>query len=965
MHRIVRASCCLLIGATLATAQSPAIEYVADLLDDLPSTISLDMQFQLDPVVLDISEELQTAKLKYKAGQWESVVDLLKPFIKEQPNHKRVPDARFLLGESLMQLHRYPAAIQQFRSLLSSTPNFSQTSHARFRVAEANMLAGNRQEARQLFEQFRVDYPQHSLNAYVLPYLGEIVADQNENIEWAKTLYTEALRQYPDGPLQAESKLRLALLYYQQQDFTKANELLFRLVETLDHSDGDYWDASYWLAMSDLQLDKHKLAADRFTALLESQPQHEFAAASAFYASQAFLKLEKPEQAVELYELIRADWPSSEYAVPAMLAEMRVARALGRPEQSFEVFEEIKNSDDPELVSKATRVAVEILLAEERFEEAETLIQPLAEQRRSLVTAKSREDHHTNLYLYGLTQRGLGRTRQASQLLGRVRLDMVPRAVADRVLLARIEVLNLEEDYTRAVEQCFNYETQFPNGEFIGPVRGQMIHAMVKLNRLDEAKIKFRQMQRENASQAELSKAASQLAESTYQSGDLATSRLIFQVLAKNDDKGDQAQALSGLAWISMKQGRREEATKQFTEFIKLFPNHAATPKARLALAQNFEQNKQFDKAIATLQFFADAEKDESFRAEGIYQLARLQHKQSRNAEQTEVLVSKLVADHPDFPQRDAALYLLGVVQKQLQRSKALIPMAELATKYPKSKFWSDAMYRLADQARIDDKLDSANTFLTQIIRARRDADVVPHALYLQGRLASQEKQWEAARKAMRQLLQQFPNSSLVPVARYGVAESFYQEGQYNHALRLFEILNRDLNVPDGESWSAMVQLRRAQLFAKKEQWLAAEGIAKVIETRFPEFELQHEADYLQGRANAAKGEFSKAREYYAKVIDADPNFEREITAMAQWMRGESHFHQKKYVLAIKDYEALPINANAKWKAASRLAIGKAYEALGDTEQAMSAYSRVQTKHSGTSYAKEAAERLSLIDKSL
>ena len=144
-----------------------------------------------------------------------------------------------------------------------------------------------------------------------------------------------------------------------------------------------------------------------------------------------------------------------------------------------------------------------------------------------------------------------------------------------------------------------------------------------------------------------------------------------------------------------------------------------------------------------------------------------------------------------------------------------------------------------------------------------------------------------------------------------------------------------------------------------------AERSIEQIEGNYPDFTLQHEVDYLVGRVAAARGEFSSAREAYQKVVAADTTYEREITAMAQWMIGESYFHQKQYIVAIKAYEALVADLRFEnWQAASHLQIGKCYERLDNLDQATTSYTRVTQRFGDSKWAAEAQHRLVALNES-
>ena len=949
----------------------------ADVSSDIKSVKvkeTLGYQFKIDPVELQVCEELDLAKEHYGRGQWKLAINQLSKFITKQPKHDRIKDALFLRGESYVQSQQFEEAKKDFDQLLTMNPNESQSAHARFRVGEAAMLLGDQMQARRLLDRFRQFHRKHELNAYALPYLAEIVA-RSGNFDWASSMYSEAIRDYPDGPLYKESLLRSAILDYHQNRFIKASEKLFQLVESKDTESVEYWTASHWLAMCEMRSNREQAAVDRFINLVEAKPDHQLAAASTYRAAEGLRKLKQPEKAIDYFRDVRLNWPDSKYVLQALLGEMQLAKELKKFDRAMELAATLQNleiansdTDDTKTRTRTTRLMAEILLAQENYEAAAEKIAPLAEQRGSYIQPNERNSHYRDLFLYALAQRGLKNYSQAGRLLSRIRVDLLDKDFAERVLLARAETLNAAKDYSQAVEAGFRYEGRFPQGEMTGAIRAQMVIGMIGARRPQEATIKFKQLLGTptiaRAEEKQIAIAARYLGEYLYERQDYNNARMVFTMLESvHQDEDDLARAISALAWIEQKSGNTTAAAEKFDDFIARFPKHESITEVRMARAQTLSKSGDREQATEALQFFVDLPADNPMRPRGMYQLAELLHHDEASLPRAEELTERLLADHETFEQRDAALYLLGIIRRLQGDPSAKEPFTDLVENYPKSRYWSDAAYRLAEQARNKSKTDDAKKYLTRLISAERDRQVLPHAIYMKGRIESDARNWSEARETLRKLIKDFPNDELVPVARYGVAESFYQEKEYDRALQLFNILDRERRFQSDEAWGAMVQLRRAELLANKKNYVEAIRIAEKIEERFPDFSLQSEVDYLLGRSYMSRGEFTQARKFYNRVAEGDPNRSTEVSAMAEWMTGESYFHQKKYILAIKAYEAIVADTTyPKWQAASNLQIGKCYELLENFDQAEKYYTRVIERFGTSEVAPEAESRRKIVE---
>ena len=80
---------------------------------------------------------------------------------------------------------------------------------------------------------------------------------------------------------------------------------------------------------------------------------------------------------------------------------------------------------------------------------------------------------------------------------------------------------------------------------------------------------------------------------------------------------------------------------------------------------------------------------------------------------------------------------------------------------------------------------------------------------------------------------------------------------------------------------------------------------------------------------------------------------------MAQWMIGETYFHQKQYHLALREYLRVEtLYAYPNWQAAALLQAGKCCEQLGHWNLAANFYRRTLKDFANTDFKKKAEQRL-------
>jgi TolA-binding protein len=245
-----------------------------------------------------------------------------------------------------------------------------------------------------------------------------------------------------------------------------------------------------------------------------------------------------------------------------------------------------------------------------------------------------------------------------------------------------------------------------------------------------------------------------------------------------------------------------------------------------------------------------------------------------------------------------------------------------------------------------------------ELLAAHPQGDVLAHALFLEGRVAAAQEKWDAVPAPLEWLLKEFPQGDLRPAAEYYVAEALYQRGRYEDAARRFGELAPRL-AGQKDPWVPMVPLRQAQSLAHLQRWAEGQRIAEGIAAAHPDFEAQYEVDYVLGRCLAGQALFQEARAAYQRVFRSTAGAKTETAAMAQWMIGETYFHQKDYSGALKEYLRVEIlYAYPKWQAAALLQAGKCCEQLGHWSLAAKHFERVVNEFGNTEFKAEAEKRL-------
>jgi cellulose synthase operon protein C len=989
-------------------------------------------------------DQFAVAAGHYKQQRWKLAAEEFSAFLTKYADHKQATRARFYLAESLVQLRQYQPAAQQFHEFLTAAPADKLARKALFRAGESSYLASQWEPAEQDLKAFLAAHADDPLNAYVLPYLGDIAAKKRDYAT-AQHYFAQGLRQFPQGAMQDdcrfglaraldergdrdqarrlylalsakpssgwadEAQYRLGVSYYTSGDYAQAldcfrkfdqafakSRLRFRaalaagqslyqlrrvdeaqpILEGLAEHAEVGLEARYWLGLTLEARRDWPAASEMLSAVAEAAaPTDRVAPAARFHAGEALLRGGKPDDAERQFQLVLDRWPQSEFAERALVGSMQVALARGQHPRVDELVGQFhQRHPGSKLAAAADRALGRSLLDRKQWQPAIAIFERLvaAPEAKSSQAAADR-------YLLATGYLGVERFADALALLtpaaGQPAND-VPATEDERQLRLDIwqaramALMGLERfaDAQRALEALLAAK---PTEKAAAWAQAELAVALARQGRIDQAKSFFGQVTASHPDIDVLPAARLALAEAALAHQDYAWSNELFTELASGSS-AYATRGLSGLAWSQYKAGQLAEASASFERLLTEHADDPLAAEAALARGQILERLKQDDVALAMYQRVIGLDRPCAQLPQAMLLAARLYERQGQPKEAValyERLDRRLTsgdfkpegnaAGGPAPLDRDELVYRWAWASRDLgEQEKADELFERLRQAQPRSRFWAEAVYRLADRAFQTGQLQRAEQLVGELTAAESDRQVTPHALMLAGKIAAARDDWKQVVPPLARLVEQFPDSAPVALAEYFIAEAAYRQADYDKAFEQLRELAEN-TVGRDEKWRPMIPLRQAQILARKEQWRDALEIASQIATDYPDFEQQYEADYVIGRCQASLGDFDEARAAYRRAVESTTGEKTETAAMAQWMIGESYMHQKNYEAALREYLRVEILYDyPTWQAAALLQAGKCHEALGEWSQAGELYTRLIKNYPQTEFAKDAGERL-------
>ena len=780
-----------------------------------------------------------------------------------------------------------------------------------YAVAAGHYAQGRWQLAVDEFQTFLRDYAEHTHAVQAVFFSGEALVQLGQ-FDAAGARFEQLLDRYPKSRFARQAMFRRAEAAYVAGQHKRARSLLDEFYAKYPSDDFNEFVLPY---LAELMLDEHEAEAARkmFT------------------------------QAIELY-------PEGALAGECQLGLAKADEALGRLDAARRAYQDLVANH--QTLGEQARFHLGILEnAAGEYDAALQALDPLAaESSESPLRDKAQLERGWALYKL---RRYADAESCFTQLAERDATNVEPRYWLGLVLAA-------DRRWAAAIEPLKAVESGATNPTRVMQSRAALAICHAHAEHLDDARAAYAAFESSQPAEELWNSTTYQLAEAAFTYDSLWAADLFRSLTKPGNAKSYVAKGLSGLAWC---QFQSDDTAGSAATFERLLNEHADDPlaaEAALVRGQALEKLGQSDPALTMYELVIEKYPHSRQLGDALWKAARLQQRLSR-ADRAEAFYRQLAEHRPPVQQYDALLYHWSQVLEELKQSDEAEQLIErLRRDWPESPLAVDAAYRLAERELGRKNYDHCGTLLREVVQAEPAAKILPHALFLQGRLAIERAQWDEVRPPLDRLVREFADSALVLPARYWMAEAAYRQKDFERAAGEFADLDRD-GAGHSEKWLAMVPLRHAQSLAQLGKWPESLVAARAIANRYPEFDEQYEADYLIGRALASQAEFSAAREAYAKVLRSPTGGKSETAAMAQWMIGETFFHQESYDAAIAAYLRVEIlYAYPQWQAGALLQAGKCQELLGRWKDAAATYARLVQSYPETEFTDEAKRRLSV-----
>jgi len=929
----------------------------------------------------------------FHQDKWKEVASVADEAAKLAPKSPYTPQVRYEGAVACSKLKQYGQAAAVLKEIVASAKDAALVHRATFHLAECLRLSDKIAQSAGLYKKAAFEQ-KGEFSEYAHYNHGMVLFLLGKHAESVQAL-AEFRKAYPKSSLAAEAALYAARGHIELKEYSKAEQLLRPLAGARSHPLTA--SALLWLARMHARAGNPTQAANQLRNVERQFAKDPLLPALLNELATAYMTLRRHDQAATAFERAQAVAKGDE-AVDFMRLRAFCLHRAGQYDASLRICDEFirRNSKNPRLPDVLFLRAESLLLKKrpEALAAYDAFLKADPKHKDALLARFRRAQLYAEQKKWDL----------AAENIEAVLAGDPNEPVFDPSWFMAGDFAFQSGQWDKAVKAFETFVARKPSQPNVDAALYHLAMAQERLDRKDRALETLRALIVDHYGQsigdknvlkgfAKVSKGGkggkvqrrrkeSSPAYAYLQLARVAMGRLLYEagrldearavLLEARNSYGKLRQKRDGdaeyyLAWIAMKQDRRDDASKYFAELAN-FPNHA-------------------------------------FAADSALQSAILQVLQGQFAPALDRL-RRILRENPKHPKADLATYYAGLCYARLNKpSEALGYLRAMQQKYAKSDLADDALYWQGRCEELDGKDPAARAAKAvatykQFLQRYPKSDLVPDVTVDLAKLEFEAKQYDQVVSRMVGLVGEdfakpLESPSLRERALYllgwsysrtdkaalsakafeemakaqgkdGVmtASAAFQAGQARMRTREFQAALKHFaeavgSAKPGTEDHASAMIRRAECEGLTDQWKRSQGTYEEFIRQYgrAKHKLLPQAQFGLGWAMENQKDYARAIAAYRKVTAR--GVKDILSARCQFQIGECLFASDKLDDAVKEFILVEsVYGVPEWTARAILELGRVREAQDREEEAMDRYREVIKRFSDSAAAGVAKTRL-------
>lgn len=923
-------------------------------------------------------------------GDRKEARDVLRTYLKENPQSRNAPDARYRIAECSYLLNEFAVAETEFRTYLEQHPDHAFVEWALADRADALLRLGKAQVAADEYRKSLEKFPRGRRaedSRFGLARAYEALGKVPEAVEQYKVLakdpsgalaaraqlnlgarafeagkYAEAAREFddlaarfPESPLVGVARLNGGYAHYEARSYQEA-------VDRFDQAAKDERQApkaKYWKALSHRQLGQHDVAAKQLETLFESGDKGPGSEDVLFQWALCERDRKDHAAALRLFVDFADRFPKHASADQGLHYAAEAAFAANDLDATDRLLARFEQEHPRSALAGPHEIlagrALDARGGEERWRKA------VGRFELALAASKDspRQEGLVRIDLARVRQK-LGEHEKVVDVLAPV-LETLAAPEADPDFSGALVLSSASRaalaKFAESADEAGRYLKLAPQGTDAGQALALRAVALGELGKRTEARADLTALEKRKGDADLLHRTRFRLAEIAYDAEDWVAAADLYDASVRSGaETGFLPRALSGRAWSRYQQKQHAKAAEDFADLAKQFPeldplapeaaymrgkalqDGGSTAEAATAYGECFERFAPVKPAAAG----AEKQGRDYYAYRAGLQAARML-RTLKKIDEADAAYDRLATRYPK-PEHLDRLFdewaLLNYEAGRFERSDAVF--RRLVQETPASELADNARLSLAESDLVSGKGDAARKVFESLeTDPRADAEVKQVAGYhLLGQFV-ERREWKTVRDRATAYLGKFPQAKQAPYARFVLGESLlHLDDPAGARTELTGLIERRAEIASGAAaWFPRTWVLAAESAFRLKKYDEVESTVDAFRVADPQSPFLYQADEVLGRAYKNKADFDKARAVFGRVTEDASGRRTETAAKCQFLIAETHLLEKNHEAALREYLKVRfLYKFPEWQAPALFQAAQCDEALGHWKEAVATY---------------------------
>ncbi len=829
------------------------------------------------------------------------------------------------VAEKHLQAGDYENAIDRMDEALHFPQSYNDKAELYYTLGETAAEAGEFEKARNYFLELDNTHHRSVWAPRALYARGRLFLEE-QNYSEASQAFELLRERHPQNPMTQRIGTALGESYYQQRKFEEAIDAFLEALPYLDNENRA--KAVYLTAESYNALNNYEDATRYYRQYLNLIDDPEQFRIAHYGLGWVFHKQDIYHWAARSFG--EASSGDDELAIKAQYYEAVNQKLAGRQDEALESFREF-----------GERFQEGVFQEEARFEWAVTAFESGLYNEAIEVLLPLAREYET-----------LERPGQLLTFLG--------------------EVFYANNEYTRSME-TFQIAEEMTDLDpaLKRQARFQRAWVLYYNQAYEQAQPDFEQVHEEAPNSDLGSEALFWSADANFQTGEFGQAAVQFNSFIRQYPEHELVGAAKySLGWTYFMMGDFANATAPLIDFLNnyepppivLFPYETDT---RLRIGDSYFAQGEYRQALEYYQATIGAEPGGDY---AMYQVANSYYRMSRNFEAVTEF-RRLLRIYPYSSLREQAAYNIAYVYLNTGNyDQAIEEFRSVISKYPNTEWAARSQYNIGDSyynaGQYQEAIEAYQTVLEEYPRSDYIIEAIDGIEYAQLSAGNEDTSTDV----LEDFVSDNPTSTTADRLRFRQAENVFQMGDYQAAVREFR---QYLRVTNNREMMPDAYYNLADAYTRTDSLAQASEALQTLINDFPNSERAAPALAELGRIQNEMGNYNQSLDYYQQLVEKDDryqqeaylgianaqlelgnidearqNFERVLSIDSEngaarvglgkvLMRDGRHEEARRFFQLVAENSTTEIGAEAQYL------LGESYQAVGDREAALEAYSRV------------------------